>query len=205
MKRIRLFAVLALALLAIGLGSCSRRIDADLSQKVAGSVGDINAVYDDVSKHLLNHDPKDPYAAAISAMAGSHTSRALNFRMNLEDSGEDFAGGLSYSSFYSDSISWNIGIHSDGEDYLSGGARYHLFTDDGLFGLGIQPFASANLDYSSDYMNLRFGGGAAWWLTELFALEGGADTSMNIAASDGLPAPAGDGDLSVWMGMGIHF
>ncbi len=128
MKRIRLFAVLALALLAIGLGSCSRRIDADLSQKVAGSVGDINAVYDDVSKHLLNHDPKDPYAAAISPMAGSHTSRALNFRMNLEDSGEDFAGGLSYSSFYSDSISWNIGIHSDGEDYLSGGAHFPSFS-----------------------------------------------------------------------------
>ncbi|MDP6941918.1 MAG: hypothetical protein QGH51_07840 [Planctomycetota bacterium] len=205
MKRIRLFAVLALALLALGLGSCTRRIDEDLSQKVAGTVDDMNAVYDDLSKHFMNHDPDDPYAPEVSPMAGSHTSRSLNFRMNLEDSGEDFAGGLSYNSFVSDALSWNIGFHTDDEDYLSGGARYHLFTEDGLFGMDIQPFASANLDYNSDYMNLRFGGGASWWLSELFALEGGAETSMNMAADDGLPAPPNDGELSIWMGAGIHF
>lgn len=61
MKRSRLLAVLAVALLAVGSFSCTRNIGDDLSQKGQVLARDTNHVYDTFSKYFLNHDPNDPY------------------------------------------------------------------------------------------------------------------------------------------------
>ncbi|MCH2113214.1 MAG: hypothetical protein MK213_10175 [Planctomycetes bacterium] len=61
MKRFRLLAILGLALLTFGLGSCARPIQDDLSQKGQVMVRDANSMYDTFSKVFMNHDPDDPY------------------------------------------------------------------------------------------------------------------------------------------------
>lgn len=61
MKRNRLFAVLAVALLAVTFSSCTRSVGDDLSQKGSVIQRDANHVYDTFSKYFLNHDPDDPY------------------------------------------------------------------------------------------------------------------------------------------------
>jgi len=61
MKRIRLFALVLLTVLAFGLASCTRSVSEDLSQKGQVLQRDMNHIYDTFSKMLLNHDPNDPY------------------------------------------------------------------------------------------------------------------------------------------------
>ena len=62
MKRLRHFAVLALAVLAFALPSCSNRsFTEDMSQKGQVLQRDSAEVYDLISKYMFNHDPDDPY------------------------------------------------------------------------------------------------------------------------------------------------
>ncbi len=61
MKRLRVLALLALALTALGLSACTRNVFDDLGQKWQVIKRDSNASYDAFSKYFLNHDPNDPY------------------------------------------------------------------------------------------------------------------------------------------------
>ena len=61
MKRLRLLAVISLAVLALGFGSCTRSINEDLSQKGQVVARDAGHVFDTFSKYFLNYDSDDPY------------------------------------------------------------------------------------------------------------------------------------------------
>ncbi|TAH38696.1 MAG: hypothetical protein EYC70_04825 [Planctomycetota bacterium] len=60
-RRLRFLPALAVAMLALGLGACTRSIGEDLSQKGQVLQRDFNHAYDTFSKYFFNHDPDDPY------------------------------------------------------------------------------------------------------------------------------------------------
>lgn len=61
MKRLRLLAVLGLAILTFGFGSCTRTVNQDLGQKGQVVARDASHAFDTFSKYFLNYDADDPY------------------------------------------------------------------------------------------------------------------------------------------------